>query len=149
MYLYVSCVYMSYVNATRQTFHHSRWPWPLFQLLHGSMTLASESKKTIAKRLLAEDDTTLEATTSRIKSLCKTDLQFVASFGMLQKGSLLHGVLVAAARDLRIDAGELESLNSMIKSILFVPDRQGNILVLMCVCVCVVPVVPNWRKRCL
>lgn len=124
----VSCAYMS--TITRQSFHHSRWPWPLFQLLHGSMTLASDSKKTIAKRLLAEDDTTLEATTRRIKSLCKTDLQYVASFGMLQKGSLLHGVLVATARDLRIDAGELESLNSMIKSISFVPYLRQDFVLL-------------------
>ena len=83
--------------------------------------MALDSKKTIAKRLLAEDDTTLEATTRRIKALCKSDLQHVAMFGMLPRGSLLHGVLVAAARDLRIDAGELESLNSMIKSISCVP----------------------------
>ena len=91
----------------------------MFQLLYGSMTLALDSKKTIAKRLLAEDDATLEATTRRIRALCENDLRYVASFGILQKGSLLHGLLVAAARDLRIDAGELESLNSMIKSISF------------------------------
>ena len=36
--------------------------------------------------------------------------------GVLPAGSSLHVILVTVSRELQLDAGELESLNSMIKS---------------------------------
>ena len=80
------------------------------------MQTPSTNKKEIAKRLLAEEIDLLEVTTKRIRHLCQHDLQGVAATGVLRSGSLLHGILMTVSRDLRLDAGELESLNSMIKS---------------------------------
>ena len=104
--------------------HCCRWPWPLFQLLHGSIALVSEAKKTVAKQLLGADISMLEVTTRRIRVMCDQDLRDVASSGVLRAGCLLHAILVSASRDLRLDAGELESLNSMIKSFLALKSRQ-------------------------
>lgn len=99
--------------------HACRWPWPLFQLMHGSLTQPSDIKKTVANQLLSHSDELLEITTLRIKRLCLSDLQHVAKTGMLEPGSRLHGILLTVATHLKLDAGELESLNSMIKSALF------------------------------
>lgn len=88
----------------------------MFRLLFGELQAPSTNKKEIAKQLLAEDIDLLEVTTKRIRQLCQHDLQGIAATGILQPGSLLHGILMMVSRDLRLDAGELESLNSMIKS---------------------------------
>jgi len=44
------------------------------------------------------------------------DLKYVAQTGMLRAGSRLHGILSMIGMHLKLDAGELESLNSQIKS---------------------------------
>lgn len=90
----------------------------MFKLLYGSITQQSESKKAIAKKLLHAANDQLEMTTRRIKTLCEHDLVQVAKTGQLKPGSKLHAILILTARNLKLDAGELESLNSMIKSFL-------------------------------
>ena len=85
--------------------------------MHGDISLASANKREVAKRLLRENVDNLEFTTKRIRAICERDLQNVAATGILSAGSILHGILVTVSRDLRLDACELESLNSMIKSI--------------------------------
>ena len=87
--------------------------------MHGSITQPSDIKKTVAQRLLSHSDKLLEITTLRFKRLCLTDLRHVANTGTLVPGSRLHGILLTVATHLKLDAGELESLNSMIKSAMF------------------------------
>lgn len=65
---------------------------------------------------MVENHDNLEVTTRRIRGLCAHDLRYVAMNGVLPAGSSLHAILVTVSRELQLDAGELESLNSMIKS---------------------------------
>ena len=84
--------------------------------MNGKLGEPSKAKKAVAKRLLDQPNDSLEVTTRRIKVLCLDDLNNVAKTGVLTSGCLLHGILATAAVHLKLDAGELESLNSMIKS---------------------------------
>ena len=93
-----------------------RWPWPLFGLLYGPIDVSSEAKRLIAGKLLKSDPEQLEHNTRKIRKICFDDLKHVSHSGCLPKGSLLHGILAISAQNLSLDAGELESLNSMIKT---------------------------------
>ena len=84
--------------------------------MNGKLSEPSRAKKAVAKRLLDQPNDSLEVTTCRIKVLCFDDLTNVAKTGVLTSGCLLHAILTTAAVHLKLDAGELESLNSMIKS---------------------------------
>lgn len=104
------------IQGTSNTLAKTRWPWPLFQLLHGDLTIASSSRKRIATSLLESTIDRLDHTTIKIKHLCIEDIKSVATTGKLQPGSRLHGILSIAGLSLKLEAGELESLNSQIKS---------------------------------
>lgn len=95
---------------------NARWPWRLFQLLYGALSQPSDAKKKIAMNLLAADEEMLEHNTRKLRRLCTNDLKHTAATGCLQEGCLLHAILGASAQNLCLDSGELESLNSMIKT---------------------------------
>ena len=99
-----------------QYFWALRWPWPLFGLLYGPIDVSSEAKRLIAGKLLKSDPEQLEYNTRKIRKICFDELKHVSRSGCLPKGSLLHGILAISAQNLSLDAGELESLNSMIKT---------------------------------
>ena len=88
----------------------------MFQLLHGDLTITSSSRKRIAHNLLESTNDRLDHTTIKIKRLCIDDIRSVAVSGKLEPGSRLHGILSIAGLNLKLEAGELESLNSQIKS---------------------------------
>ena len=104
-----------FCNTARPTAHH-RWPWLLFKLLSGQLGRPAEFRQTIARRVLETSIDDLEHNTRKIRILCESDLRHVAHTGKVECGSVLHGVLTTIALHLLVDAGELESLNSMIKS---------------------------------
>ena len=93
-----------------------RWPWPLFRLLHGNPNIANATRRTIASQLMNAQPSELEHTTLKIRKLCSIDIRRVAQTGVLHTGSRLHGILSIIGMHLKLDAGELESLNSQIKS---------------------------------
>ena len=93
-----------------------RWPWPLFRLLADLLQDESNIRKQLAAKLLQEPADTLEATTKKVRSRFIAELQDMAQSGKLPAGSGLHCVLSLAALKLKLDAGSLESLNSMVKS---------------------------------
>ena len=108
-----------------------RWPWPLFKLLHGKLSQPAHYRKQVATNLLATSDSDLEHNTLKIKSMCMQDLVHVRSTGCLAPGSLLHGILAITATHLEIDSGELESLNSMIKSAMGLANNTNMSLELL------------------
>ena len=93
-----------------------RWPWPLFKMLSGKLDQDCNARRGVAAQVLSHHDDTLERTTLKIKRMCASDLQRVKRTGCLMPGTKLHAILSAAALNITLDAGELESLNSMIKS---------------------------------
>lgn len=93
----------------------------MFRLLHGgqgSLDKPSQLRMSIARSLLdTSDDDCLDSTTRKIRKMCETELKNISlSGGRFPKGSLLHGLLVIAAQRLKLDSGELESVNSQIKT---------------------------------
>ena len=109
----------------------ARWPWPLFKLLVLDETdVTLFERQTLAKGL-EEDPEKLEATTLKIRRRCEADLQNVASTGKLQQASCLHGLLTITALQLKLDAGSLESLNSMIKTSVSVANNTRMSLELL------------------
>lgn len=88
----------------------------LFKLIAGQLNRPTELRRTIARRLLETHIDSLEHNTRKIRILCESELRTVARSGTLRAGSCLHAILVTVALHLETDAGELESLNSMIKS---------------------------------
>ena len=80
------------------------------------MDRPSQVRKNIAKQLLESQDNMLDGTTRKIRMLCKGELQHVAATGMFVRGSLLHGILSMSGLRLKLDSGELESVNSQIKT---------------------------------
>ena len=93
-----------------------RWPWPLFRLLYDPLDMPSQTRKVIAMKVLGSDISTLEHNTKKIKLYCDADLKHIATTGCVEQGCLLHAILVISSQNLSLDAGELESLNSMIKT---------------------------------
>ena len=93
-----------------------RWPWPLFKLLKGPVNIAHRDRAKIARDLLEAPNDSLEKTTLSIKTMCTDDLIYIANTGRLKTGSQIHALLSIIAINMRLDAGTLESLNSMIKS---------------------------------
>eukprot|EP00435_Cladocopium_sp_Y103_P052304 s292_g16.t1 len=94
----------------------SRWPWPLFRLLRCPLDRAIADRSSVADMLLKAADNTLENTTLTIKRRCRDDLMFISRTGRMSPGSQIHAILAMLAINTRLDAGSLESLNSMIKS---------------------------------
>ena len=96
--------------------HNIRWPWALFKLLQGDIDISSSMRKSIAMKLLRAADIELDHTTAKIRRMCLSDIKEVEKSGRVQRGSKLHGILSIVGLHLKLDAGELESLNSQIKS---------------------------------
>ena len=88
----------------------------MFKLLHGDLNVHSPVRKSIANKLLAADEDVLEYNTKKLRKLCVDDLRYVAKTGCLQRGCRLHAILAITAQNMSLDSGELESLNSMIKT---------------------------------
>ena len=80
------------------------------------MNVADRDRAKIARNLLEAENKSLEKTTLSIKTMCTDDLVFIANTGRLKTGSQIHALLSIIAINMRLDAGTLESLNSMIKS---------------------------------
>ena len=103
----------------------------MFTLLADPPNVCSARRQDIAARLLAAPEATLEATSRKLRKRCQTDLAKVANDGQLPQGSCLHAVLIATALNLKLDAGSLESLNSMIKCSLSQANNTGTSLELL------------------
>lgn len=113
-------------------FHVSpRWPWPLFKLMDGPLHEPSNVRKQVATQLLQTSDLQVDHTTRKIKLMCAKELRHVQATGCLTPGSLLHAILSVSALNMSLDAGELESLNSMIKTSMAQANNTGMSLELL------------------
>ena len=118
MHVYIHC-YIRVVFDILMIYCFRRWPWQLFRILHpgcGPMDLPSHTRKTLAKKLLDIPENHLDGATRRIRTLRNPELRHLANTGVFVRGSLLHAVLSMSALRLKLDSGELESLNSQIKT---------------------------------
>ena len=88
----------------------------MFQLLADPLDQTSKMRQEIARALLECPVDSLEATTKKMRKRFAHEWASVAATGQLPAGSGLHCALSLAARNLKLDAGNLESLNSMVKS---------------------------------
>lgn len=104
------------IPCARFEIHNIRWPWALFKLLQGDIDISSSMRKSIALKLLDAADNELDHTTAKIRRICLSDIKEVRTSGRVRRGSKLHGILSIVGLHLKLDAGELESLNSQIKS---------------------------------
>ena len=88
----------------------------MFRLLYGRLDQPSQLRKSIATSLIESADDVLDDVARKVRTMCMHELNHVAKTGILPAGSLLHGILAITALHLKMDAGELESVNSQIKS---------------------------------
>ena len=103
----------------------------MFKLLQGNLKEPTQIRRQIATELLSLPDSKLEHNTMKVKHLCQAELRHVSKSGTMPQGSLLHAILSITALHLELDSGELESLNSMIKSSMALANNSNMSLELL------------------
>ncbi|CAE7824385.1 unnamed protein product [Symbiodinium sp. CCMP2456] len=96
--------------------HVQRWPFKLFLLLASAPTVRCSRRQRVAKELLDTPDADLEANCRKLKSRCRSELEYVASEGKFDmQNPVLYGIVSTMAELLKGDTQLVESINSIIR----------------------------------